>query len=432
MRAAFYTLGCKVNQFETQALKELFQNAGYDLVDFDDRADVYVVNTCTVTSVSDKKSRQMISRAHAANQDAKIVVVGCYAQMSPEAAMKLPGVSLVSGTKEREKIIAYIQSLSDAKTGQINAVTDIGTERTFEALSASYAERTRAYLKIQDGCDRYCSYCIIPYARGRKRSRELPDIRAELQKLSDQGYPEVVFTGIHLMSYGDDLERDVNLIDALSLADDFPRIQRIRLGSLEPQLMKREMVDYIASNPKICRQFHLALQSGSDSVLKRMNRRYTAREYAECAAMLREQMPTCAITTDIIAGFPGETEAEFLETVSFVREIGFSRIHVFPYSIRPGTKAAAMPGQLSRECKEERVRVLIGEGRDLERQFARRFIGQTKSVLFEETSKNAAFIEGYTDEYVRVRAPFTDGAIEKILKVNIVKADGSSLEGFIQ
>ena len=333
MKAAFCTLGCKVNQYDTEAMRELFEKAGYETVDFSEPADVYLINTCTVTQTGDKKSRQMISRAHALSPNAKIVVAGCYAQRAPEEVLALPGVNLVIGTKERARVVELVEKLAQDKQ---DAVSDLRTERTFEPLTASHEGRTRAQLKIQEGCDRFCTYCIIPYARGPIRSRPLQDVRCELEKLAAAGYHEVVLTGIHLMSYGRDLGDGVTLIDAIAQAEGLSQIRRIRLGSLEPQLLSETFVRALAENPRVCHQFHLSLQSGSAGVLKRMNRRYTPEEYAECVHRLRSAMPGCAITTDIIVGFPGETEEEFEETLAFARQVSLARIHVFPYSRRAG------------------------------------------------------------------------------------------------
>ena len=331
MKAAFYTLGCKVNQYDTQAMRELFEDAGYEVVDFDQAADVYVINTCTVTQTGDKKSRQMISRAHALNPDGKIIVTGCYSQRAPQEVRMLPGVNLVMGTGDRGNIVALAESITLEAYG-VNRVRDVREENVFEPISTSREGRTRAHLKIQEGCNRYCAYCIIPYARGPLRSRPLSDIRAQMERLAENGYCEVVLTGIHLMSYGVDFKDGTTLLDAVAQANGVDEIRRIRLGSLEPepQLLLEDFISALRDNHRVCRQFHLSLQSGSEAVLARMNRRYTPEEYALCVKNLRQAMPLCAITTDVIVGFPGETEEEFSETMDFVRRMEFSRIHVFP------------------------------------------------------------------------------------------------------
>jgi len=399
MKAAFCTLGCKVNQYDTQAMRELFEAAGYESVDFDDVADVYVVNTCTVTAVGDKKSRQMVSRAHAKNPNAKIVVAGCYSQRAPGEAAALPGVSLVLGTKDRANVVSLVEGLPES--GALNAVCDLRGESEFESLTTTTEGRTRAHLKIQEGCDRFCTYCIIPYARGPLRSRTLDDIREKLALLEAHGYAEVVLTGIHLMSYGKDLDGEVSLIDAIAQAKGLSGIKRIRLGSLEPQLLSDEFVAALKDDERICRQFHLSMQSGCDAVLKRMNRRYGTAEYADCVDRLRAAMPGCAITTDVIAGFPGETEEEFAQTLSFVRRMAFSRIHVFPYSRREGTAAFGMPNQVPKAVKAARAGELIKLGAQLEREYLSGFAGTVQRVLPEDRGEDG-LMQGYTDTYVQV------------------------------
>lgn len=430
MRIALYTLGCKVNQYDTQAMRELLENAGHECVDFEEQADLYLINTCTVTGTGDKKSRQMISRAHAKNPEAKIVVTGCYAQRAPQEVLSLPGVDMVLGTKERADIVKKIEALNSS--GSVNAVGELKNENIFEEMSATREGRTRAHLKIQEGCDRFCSYCIIPYARGPIRSRPLADVRKQMELLSSAGYSEIVLTGIHLMSYGKEWKNGITLLDALRQAEGLGNIRRIRLGSLEPQLLTDEFVGYLEKNEKICRQFHLSLQSGSASVLKRMRRRYTPDEYIQCLDALRNAMPGCAITTDIIVGFPGETEDEFQETMEFARRAAFSRIHVFPYSRRYGTPAYSMPGQLSRAEKARRASKLIALAKELEEEYMKSYLGKKCEVLFEESDGNVW--QGYTDTYLRVHA---HGAPEgaklngRIMAVQIESILDSQLHGNI-
>lgn len=423
MKAAFCTLGCKVNQYDTQAMRELFENAGYDTVEFDDVADVYLINTCTVTATGDKKSRQMISRAHGRNPNAKIIVAGCYSQRAPEEVLELPGVSLVIGTKDRAKVVELVEGIGGSS---FSAVGDLMGEKDFENLVTTREGRTRAHLKIQEGCDRYCTYCIIPYARGPLRSRPLEDIREKLLILEQHGYAEVVLTGIHLMSYGKDMEGNVTLLDAIRQADGIEGIKRIRLGSLEPQLLTEEFVAELMDNPKICRQFHLSMQSGCDTVLKRMNRRYDTAVYEKCVEMLRAAMPNCAITTDVIAGFPGETEEEFAETLAFVEKIAFARIHVFPYSRREGTVAYRMPNQISRAVKAERAGKLIDLGAKLEAEYLKGFEGTVQQVLLEEMQDGV--MRGYTDTYANV---LVSGASEaqsgQMVSAKITKAEQDRL-----
>ena len=427
-RIAFYTLGCKVNQFDTNAMRELFEQAGYETVGFDEIADVYLVNTCTVTSTGDQKSRQMISRAHAKNPAAKIIVAGCYAQRDPDNILLLPGVSLLVGSKDRSRIVELIESMEEGQP-PLSAVGDLKCEKSFELLGATHESHTRAQLKIQEGCDRYCTYCIIPYARGPLRSRPLGDVNNQFSRLAENGYLEVVLTGIHLMSYGKDFGDGINLLNAIAQADDFPAIRRIRLGSLEPQMLTDDFVNTLANNPKICRQFHLSLQSGSAGVLRRMGRRYTPEEYSACVNRLRLAMPGCAITTDIIVGFPGETEAEFDETLSFAEETALCRIHVFPYSRREGTPAASMPFQLSRAIKAQRARRLSDLARKLEQNYLNSMVGSAQEVLFEEAQDGT--VEGYTSTYARVRAPGGQEYTGGIYQVNIQSAENALLLGSI-
>ncbi|OQB23319.1 MAG: Threonylcarbamoyladenosine tRNA methylthiotransferase MtaB [Firmicutes bacterium ADurb.Bin182] len=398
-KVAFYTLGCKVNQYETQAMEELFEANGFETVSFSEPADFYIINTCTVTQISDKKSRQIISRAHSASPSAGIIVTGCYAQRASSELMKLPGVRMVVGTGNRNEIVELVKTL-DSGIEKINAVRDVRHEREFEPISATKDEKTRAHLKIQDGCDRYCSYCIIPYARGPVRSRSLKSIGDELESLERKGFPEVVFTGIHLMSFGKDT--GTSLKDAIAQADGLTGIRRIRLGSLEPVGLTDEFIDYLAGNSKICRHFHLSLQSGSAGVLRRMNRKYSPCDFEDRVNRLRQAMPECAITTDIIAGFPGETEEEFAQTLEFVKRIRFARLHVFPYSVRSGTKAAQMPDKIPGPVKHMRAKELIELGKLLEREYIGQFVGTRQEVLFEQFKED--HIEGYTGTYIRVRA----------------------------
>lgn len=414
-RVAFFTLGCKVNQQETDSMRTMFENAGYETVPFESAADVYVINTCTVTQVSDKKSRQMISRAHAHNPDGLIAVVGCYAQRAPEEVKKLPGVRLIVGTQHRSRLVELVESARE----QRSTVEDIQKARAFEALpSAAQNVRTRTQLKIQDGCDRYCSYCIIPYARGPVRSRPLEEVKAELMRLGRSGAPEVVLTGIHLMSYGKDLPDTPTLADVVAFAADVSGIGRIRLGSLEPALADDAFVSALTAVPadKLCRQFHLSMQSGSETVLRRMRRRYTSAEYEEAARRLRAVFPDCALTTDVIAGFPGETEAEHKETLAFVERMAFARLHVFPYSRRSGTKAADMPGQVEKAEKDRRAHELIVLGKRLEQAYLHARIGSEQLVLAEETFDG--YSEGYAGNYIRVR--FTGGCLGMLQRVRII------------
>jgi threonylcarbamoyladenosine tRNA methylthiotransferase MtaB len=405
-RAALTTLGCKVNHYETEAMRELFVRAGWEIVDFAEPADVYIVNTCTVTQTSDSKSRQMIARAHRSNPNALVVAVGCYAQVSPEIVSALGGVGLVLGTSGRTEIVSRVEQALQSRASEPE-ILPLSELREFEPLSAVRDSRTRATLKIQDGCVNYCSYCVIPYARGPLRSRPLDEITAEVQALANEGYKEIVLTGIHLASYGRDLDGET-LIDAIACASEAEGISRIRLGSLEPLFITRETAKALAENPKICRQFHLSLQSGSDTVLKRMNRRYTSAEYLHAVAFLREEMPDCAVTTDVIAGFCGETEAEHRETLAFCERAAFARMHVFPFSVREGTKAASMPGQLQKAVKDARAKELIALGKRLTEQYLASRIGSVVEVLVESDGG------GYSGDYIRVQTNAPEGEIVRI------------------
>lgn len=425
MKVSITTLGCRVNSYESDAMAGLLRSRGYEIVPEDEPADICIVNTCTVTNIADRKSRQMVSRCRRLNPNAKVVVTGCWSQRFPEEAAKLPGVTLVLGTAEKSRIAELIAQM-DHEPGK-TVIRDVMHERSFEELYASAEGRTRAYLKIQDGCNRFCSYCAIPFARGAVRSRSLISVRRELEKLDSMGFAEVVLTGIHLTDYGRDLG-SVTLADAIDCAEGLGSIRRIRLGSLEPHGLTDEMISRITSNPRVCRQFHLSLQSGSDSVLSRMRRGYTCDEYEGLVSKLRSaygaNAPRVAITTDVIAGFAGETEEEHRETLEFVRRIGFARMHVFPYSRRSGTKADQMPSQLTNAQKSERAQELIAVGKELERRFLEGFIGREEEVLLETKHKDG-LLSGFTDSYVRVYT--SNGSPDTLVNVHIdtVKEDAN-------
>ncbi len=420
MKAALTTLGCKVNHYETEAMRELFVQSGWEIVDFSGMADVYVVNTCTVTQTSDTKSRQMIARAHRNNPDALVVAVGCYAQTAPETVAALEGVGLVIGTDGRKEIVSRVGDALLARAGE-PVVSPIYEMREFEPLSAVRDSRTRATLKIQDGCVNFCSYCIIPYARGPLRSRPLDEISEEVSALAAEGYKEIVLTGIHLASYGRDFaEEHPTLLDAIARASEPDGIRRIRLGSLEPMFVSEAVARTLSEHPKICRQFHLSLQSGSDTVLSRMNRRYTAKEYLYAVGLLRQYMPECAVTTDVIAGFPGETEAEHRETLAFCEQAAFARMHVFPFSLRKGTKAESLGGHLPKALKDARARELIALGKRLTKQFLHSQIGSVVEVLAESDGA------GYSGNYIRV---FTDAPEGEIVRIRLEGFDGETAFG---
>ena len=423
---AFHTLGCKVNQYDTQAMRERFEEAGFRTVDFEDRADVYVVNTCTVTGTGDKKSMQTIRRCHRNNPDAAIVVTGCLAQRAADE-LKLPGVRLVLGTQRRGEVVQLLAQALEQDCALI-AVETL-RQAPFEHLTVHAHEgHTRATMKIQEGCDRWCTYCIIPSVRGPIRSRPLDEIRAEAQSLAAAGFKEVVLTGIHLTSYGREQHGAITLLDAIRAVHEVEGIERIRLGSLEPVIVTGAFVQGIAAMPKVCHQFHLALQSGSDTVLARMRRRYTSGEFLAACALLRGAFEDCALTTDVMTGFPGETEEEFAQTVDTCQRAGFARMHVFPYSEREGTKAAAMEGSVPRHIREERARQLIAVGKELERAALEGRIGKTDEVLIEEIDAQGRGT-GYTGGYMRVHVQGAQPG--EIVRVRITGIENDELSGEI-
>ena len=397
---ASHTLGCKVNQYDTQAMLELFQADGYEIVPIDQSADVYLINTCTVTGTGDKKSLQLIRKIRREHPESGLIVCGCMAQQRGEDLLSL-GADLVIGTQRRGEVVSLFRQYLRSGV-PFCAVEPLQSGQAFECLSiTAQNEHTRAVLKIQEGCGNHCSYCIIPSVRGPVRSRPLDDIRSEVSRLSAAGYSEIVLTGIHLCSYGRDLDPRLTLLDAIRVVQNEKRVQRIRLGSLEPTVATPEFAAELRKADKICPQFHLALQSGSDTVLARMRRRYNTSQYLRGVENLRKEFPHAAFTTDILTGFPGETESEFEETKSIIRNVGFARIHVFPYSPRPGTPASGLPGQLTSSEKENRARELIALGRQVAREYLQTWIGLESDFLPEEEIDGCW--EGYTPEYIRVR-----------------------------
>jgi len=421
-KVAFYTLGCKVNQYETEAISAMFEKEGYEIVDFEDKADIYVINTCTVTGLSARKSRQMIRRAKTNNEDSIVVVVGCYSQTSPEEVEKIPGVNVVVGTKERSKILDYIREIEKGKD-KLNAVGNIMSARDFEELPLdSYKDRSRAFLKIQEGCSQYCAYCIIPYARGPIRSRPPEDVIREVIRLSEAGFKEIVLTGIHIASYGKDI-KESSLLDIIRKVHEVDGIQRIRLGSIEPTIITEEFVDAVSRLNKLCPHYHISLQSGCDDTLKRMNRKYTTNEYRRGVELLRKNIKDVAITTDVMVGFPGETDAEFEETYKFVQEIAFAQMHIFKYSPRKGTPAAEFSNQVDAKVKEERSKMLIELSKKNMFEFNNRHIGRVMPVLFEQEVKSKkGFIEGLTANYIRVVCKGQHDSLGEIVKVKLKQA----------
>lgn len=401
MTVAFHTLGCKVNQYDTQAMRELLIQAGWDPVSFQEEADAYVINTCTVTGTGDRKSLQLARRIRREHPYAKLVLCGCLAQKQGESLLAETGADLVIGTQYRGQI-AELMARVLAEGRPFCAVSPLSAGIPFEPLSISdVSEHTRATVKIQEGCDNHCTYCVIPSVRGPIRSRPLEDLRTEVIRLRDAGYSEIVLTGIHLASYGREIPGNaLTLLDAVRTAHDVEGIQRVRLGSLEPVVATEEFCRALGELPGVCPQFHLALQSGSDTVLARMKRRYNTRQYLTAVDRIRNVYPHAALTTDILTGFPGETEKEYQETRDFIERVGYARIHVFPFSPREGTPAASMPNQIPQEVKERRTRELIALGRRVSRCYLETWLGRETVLLPEEVIRGRW--EGYTPEYIRV------------------------------
>ena len=426
-KAASFALGCKVNQYESEAIAELFAEKGYEIVGIDEEADVYVINTCTVTNFGDKKSRQLIRKVKRQNENAIVAVVGCYAQTAPKELMEIAGVNLVIGTKDRAQIVEMVEQY-DRANGVENHVSDIMKERVFEPLSIQkLANRTRAYLKIQDGCSQYCSYCIIPYARGPIRSREPQEVVAEVKRLAENGFKEVVLTGIHVASYGKD-RRDTSLLDILKQVHEVEGIERIRFSSIEPNVVTEEFAQTMAALPKVCDHFHLSLQSGCDKTLKEMNRKYDTEKYRQAATTLRKYLPKVALTTDIIVGFPGETEEDFRESYAFAEEIGFAKIHVFPYSPKRGTPAAARKDQLLNAVKAERSHTLIQLSDKMAAEFLVDAVGTDAEVLYERAVGDGIY-EGHTTNYMKVHGRSEVDLTNRICKTHITRAEGEMLFG---
>jgi threonylcarbamoyladenosine tRNA methylthiotransferase MtaB len=408
---------------------ESFETAGYQTVGYEEYADVYIINTCTVTNMGDRKSRQIIRRALDNNPEAFIAVVGCYSQISPDKVIEIQGVKLVVGTNERAKIVELVEYAMD-KEEKINMVSDIMEVREFEEMSIkNYKSRTRAFLKIQEGCDQYCSYCIIPYARGHIRSRRPESILEEVKQLAQNGFKEIVLTGIHVASYGRDLG-DTSLIEIIELLHEVEGIERIRMSSVEPKTLNDEFIERLTKLPKICRHFHLSLQSGCDATLKRMNRKYTTEEYLRVVDRLREIFPEVAITTDLIVGFPGETEEEFQCTVDFIKRVDFSGMHVFKFSPREGTPAAEHKNQVSPQIKEQRSKIVTALAHERELAFKNKFLNQKLDVLFEhKVEGQSSGYEGLTDNYIRVIVASEQDIKGIILPVELKAIKEDHMEG---
>lgn len=401
-KAALHNLGCKVNAYETEAMRQMLEAAGYEIVDFSEAADVYVINTCSVTNMADRKSRQMLHRAKKKNPSAIVVAVGCYVQTKANEARLDPAVDIMIGNNRKQGLVEAILAFEKDKS-QRESIVEINHRQPYEKLNLNRnAEHTRAFVKVQDGCSQFCSYCIIPYARGRVRSRELSDVLDEIKALASNGYQEVVLTGIHLSSYG--IDTGESLLHLVKQAAGIDKIQRIRLGSLEPGIVTEEFAEELSKIEKICPHFHLSLQSGCDSVLERMNRKYTSDEYRKSCGLLRKYFVHPAITTDVIVGFPGETTEEFLRTEAFVKEIHFYEMHIFKYSRREGTKAAAMPDQVPESVKTERSERLLALAETMSEEFRRHYLGKEVEVLMEEPfwTDGRRYFAGYTKEYVKI------------------------------
>lgn len=428
---AFCTLGCKVNQYETNAMMQSFIETGYGIVEFEEKADIYVVNTCTVTNMADKKSRQMLRRVKEINPNSILVAVGCYVQVAKEKLEEIPEIDLILGVNEKSEIVEYVEELIRTKNTTVMQVSDVAKQEEFvEFGPVTYTEKTRAVIKVQDGCNQFCSYCIIPYARGRIRSRRPEWVMAEITRIAEKGIKEVVLTGIHLASYGRDFAKNIVadisndfeyeidkkeflLIDLLEEIQKIEGIERIRLGSLEPTLVTEEFVARLSKLSKICDQFHLSLQSGCDETLKRMNRKYTTEEFEKGVELLRKAYPKVHLTTDVIVGFPGETEEEFQKTYVFLEKIKFYKMHVFKYSPRSGTVAAKMPNQIDGNVKEERSNLLMELSDKNETEYQKRYIGKQVEVLLED--REGEYIKGHTTNYMVVKVRTTE-ELENIIQ----------------
>lgn len=409
----FQTLGCKVNQYESEAMQKLFEAAGYDITSEISEADVVVVNTCTVTAVSSQKSRQMIRRA--AKENCVLAVVGCYAQSEPKEIAKIDGVDVIIGTKDRTRIVELVEAAIDKreKILQVGNVEDI---HEFEELPHT-PHRTRAFLKIEDGCNNFCSYCIIPYVRGRVRSRSLESIRAECLELKAASFKEIVLTGIHIGAYGRDFHDKINLVDAIKAVLDAANPLRLRLGSLESAEMTNELIDLIKTDKRICNHVHLPLQSGSDEILKAMRRPYTTKNFSELTARLVKEIPEISIGTDLIVGFPNETEKNFAETLEFIKAQPFSKIHVFPYSARAGTLAATLPNQIPSQIKKVRAGLALEVSRAKSKTFSERLIGKTVEIIAE--TSEGGLVDGLTKNYIRVYTPDKNIQLGEVARIKI-------------
>ena len=432
-RVSFYTLGCKVNQYETNGMAQKFQESGYEIVDVEqDISDICVVNTCTVTNMSDRKSRQILRRVKLQNKDAIIVAIGCYAQVAKKELENMPEIDLVLGNEQKKDIVKYVEKFlqEQESLNKLIKVDDIMNQTEFDDMGQiTYTEKTRAVIKVQDGCNQFCSYCIIPYARGRIRSRNLESIIKEINLIAKNGIKEVVITGIHVASYGKDFNNENGLIELLEEINKVEGIKRIRLGSLEPKIMTEFFLKRLVKLEKICHHFHLSLQSGCDETLKRMNRKYNTQEIKEIVARIRRYYDDVILTTDIIVGFPGETQEEFEKTYEFLEEIKLYKMHVFQYSQRKGTRAAIMPNQVNGNIKEERSRKLIELSNKMQKKYNESYIGKKVEVLFED--KEGEYYKGHTQNYIMVKYKTNENLENKIKTVEISTANVEYVESNI-
>jgi len=429
-RVALHSLGCKVNQNEAEAMLHLFEQAGYQVVDFSEKADVYLIHTCTVTHLGDRKSRQMIRRAIKQNPEAIVVVSGCYAQIASEEILEIPGVDLVIGTQDRARVLELVEEVKESRK-PINAVHDILHTKEFEELELEHTDRVRAFLKIEEGCQQFCTYCIIPFARGPVRSRDPEKTLREVERLVENGYKEIVLTGIHTGAYGRDLPEGYDLNWLVQKIAQVPGLERLRISSLDPNEFTSEFIETISSLPVVCPHFHISLQSGDDDILEKMRRSYTTAEYRQLVKNLRARIPDVAITTDVMVGFPGETEKQHQNSLAFVEEMEFAALHVFKYSPRAGTKAAGFAEQIPPDVKEERSRAMIALGKKLRENFARKYLGRTLKVLAEQKTVEGLW-EGHTPNYLKVYFPSDQDVRGKILPVELIEYEGDHLLGEVK
>ncbi len=433
MKVALYTLGCRVNSYESEAMAEKFIKEGYEVVSFDEFSDVYVINTCTVTNMGDKKSRQMIGRARRHNPEAIIAVVGCYSQIASDEIAQIEGVDVVLGSRNKGDIVYWVNRARE-ESKQVVEVKDVLKNNKFEQLAINeYQDKTRAFLKIQDGCNRFCSYCLIPFARGGVCSKEPEKILKEVKELSKNGFKEIILSGVHTASYGVDLEGNWDLVKILEEINKIEGIERIRIGSIDPTFFTEGVIERICNLEKMCPHFHLSLQSGCDATIRRMNRKYTAQEYKDVVENLRKYMKDVSITTDIIVGFPGESNVEFEATYEFLKGIKLSKMHIFKYSKRTGTKAAEMPFQVDGLIKEERSKKLIELNNALEVEFMEKFLGREMKVLYEEaiSGKENTYV-GYTENYIKVITESDENLEGKIVPTKLVAVKQENMVGIIE